>query len=292
MNMSIAEDLLIGGNEDYGFDGFGLEALEGRAGIDAWIDEVLDEMLDEVERGQRTRRRILSSLPRIRGSALNPARYLIPHINGQSLQDKVVQVLLKLTEDRKYYSELRGNARHVCYLMSLQIFAEACRKLATNTIRTVRLSRSLTEPDYPFPNVRRTNFQPWIFASLWSSSVGSRYWRRFDEQYRGAGAPGALRYAGLAKDNPYIQSTPLDIRRRQWPSNLKKGAFLQLWRNESTYQSVKNGNRGFGHSCVFKRYLSPATIEVADQMYPANRLKCGEYFSYLIGTNLHNVRVD
>ncbi len=119
---------------------------------------------------------------------------------------------------------------------------------------------------YEFPVLFRQNLTkvyPLHFLLIWFSNNGHKSWGNIPPRYRGAGAPGALLYAGLAENNKLIPCT-----QEGWPKGLKPGAFLQLWKDEQTYKTVRDrqNTKLLGHSCIFRRYTKNAnTIIVSDQ---------------------------
>ena len=124
------------------------------------------------------------------------------------------------------------------------------------------------------------------FYYIWISRNDLQFWEQLPEKCRGAGAPGALLYADLVDGRKFLVSST------GWPEGLKKGAFLQMWKNKNVYERVKAGEKLDGHSLIFIRYSNEDdSIIISDQKqekkvtYPYHGLK------YVIGANLKNVEL-
>jgi hypothetical protein len=191
-----------------------------------------------------------------------------------------------------YISTLPGPLTGYCVAASLKCFTNACKSIG---IITRTLYSHTDDPtkreEYEIPLVEYLNDHNLLrrFLSLWYSSVQSSWWLDFDKEYRGAGAPGALLYAGLAENGQLIRHSG-SASRGSWPDGLKPGAFLQLWPNEREFVSLRDDREQvFGHSCVFREYKSSKKIQIVDQSNHKRVIEWGGPFGkklyYVIAAN-------
>jgi hypothetical protein len=258
-------------------------------------------------------------LPEVLRELEQPAGALIGNPAGSfSLQDAVKSGIRALeTEPRSAgMLKLTTNSGQVllsdlraCIERSLGLFAMACERQGVELVR-LTLGPAGKVRSYPVPRIRRRTRQgtrdvnPYRFLYLWFSSVTYKKWTDntlFPRLFRGAGAPGALRYAGLMRGDDYVRSTKDDVMAALWPGGLEPGSLLQVWKNEETYLAVQAGTPGFGHSCIFQDYgrlsdghFDRKVIIVADQIGLRHHLICGETWKvrYLIGANLKRADVE
>lgn len=191
-----------------------------------------------------------------------------------------------------------------CIERSLGLFALACNQLDV-PIEFVKLGKGAEQRVYPVPRIAHPGGRPlnaYRFLYLWFSSVTHPKWKTeavFPQRFRGGGAAGALRYAGLAGTE--VRSTRDDLAAGRWPEGLRAGALLQIWRDEQTYEAVRDGREGFGHSCIFRAYgrtseggVDRTVIYVADQGGFRHRIVYDGpkwHVRYLIGANPGRVNV-
>jgi len=108
------------------------------------------------------------------------------------------------------------------------------------------------------------------FCRMWGNLIQKDgLWKKFPEEYRGMGAPGALAMKGWAK---IIRGPEI------WNGKLGPGAVLQGWEESNYYKMVRKGvkpPRDKGHSFVFISYQymegSITGMRVADNGYHYNR---------------------
>jgi hypothetical protein len=191
-----------------------------------------------------------------------------------------------------YIETLKGSLTGYCVAASLKCFTNACKSIGIIT-RTLysNTDNPAKREEYEIPLVEYLDEHKLFrrFLALWYSSVHSSWWLGFDEKYRGAGAPGALLYAGLAENGQLIRHSG-SASRGSWPDGLKPGAFIQLWPNEREYIRLRDDKKEvFGHSCVFRKYESSKKIQIVDQKDHERVIEWGGPFGkklyYVIAAN-------
>jgi len=125
------------------------------------------------------------------------------------------------------------------------------------------------------------------FCRMWGNLIQKDgLWKKFPEEYRGMGAPGALAMKGWAK---IIRKPEI------WNGKLLPGAVLQGWEESSYYKMVRKGvkpPRDKGHSFVFISYQytegSITGMRVADNGHhynSSNGIVHRHQWRFLVGAN-------
>lgn len=187
-----------------------------------------------------------------------------------------------------HLNSLASAANLSCVAASANYFAEAMQRIGVPMRSTATDGDPVVLPAIATANgnfiVSRT------LVVIWFSNANDAVWPRIPDWCRGAGAPGALLYAGLVENNTLLSSGT------RWPQGMRPGAYLQLWSSETEYQDLRDKGAipSLGHSCVFHSYVqgNPARIVASDQLglareitYPAFGLK------YVIAANLSKARL-
>jgi hypothetical protein len=198
------------------------------------------------------------SLPPIASAALG--KVLVGDPNGQiDLAQAVVDHLNSL-----------ANPNHgSCVAVSASYFTDAMKKIGVpfDVIRTSGAGDAGSGTPVEMPVIATENgnhLVPRTLVTIWFSNATADNWMGIPSWCRGAGAPGALFYANLIENQALITSAT------GWPSGMKPGAHLQLWKDEAEFKELRDKGTvpGLGHSCVFQAYVSGSTsrIIVSDQM--------------------------
>jgi len=243
-------------------------------------------------------------------------RYLVAG-EGKFLQSGIESYLTNVLE--KQYNMKEGKSVYQamfrplrCVGTSLNIFSRVSTRILGASTISMNLTYAKAEKPVRFeiPRMawkgidgRYIAVDGLPFIRFWNSIYNAPAWKEYKNIRggicRGAGAAGALHYAGLVHDDKYIMSQEGD---NSWPAGLKSGAFLQLWVDSKVYQAVRDGDTKAklpgvtGHSCIFRDYKEgkgQEVIVVADQISPRHEIQWGNFYGmkFLIGANLKNVKL-
>lgn len=157
---------------------------------------------------------------------------------------------------------------------------DGCVEVSYKRVRNASLC--LGQPLPPYPDQKGMACP--TFVRLWVSGVEpADTWLEIPAPYLGAGAPGAIEWAGYGR--------VLD-RHEIWAGRLKPGAVVQVWSTAAALDAVRHGAipTDWGHSVVFVSYeRGPGGITgmlVSDHGWQDGKVVAPDFCPIWFGCNL------